>query len=237
MLLTCIACSSLLSEALPDEQKNEQTEPLVKKISATIYQVGKVTLNKETREISMPAHTNITDPETIIEYLLVHFNGEKIHESLLTTEADPTHINIAFKLLDYQESLELFRVRKADGSISDKYTVVAKDTKKAARFSVHITWKDGTTEKTMPVTRWIYNQASKKNMPPTPWIYNGSYIYEKKFDAKLSGSIITIFPNIGAIANYSGDDRNDDNLWSPSPNTPEEGTPVKVTLKPWLAVP
>ena len=108
LLLTCIACSSLLSEALPDEEPDEQKEALVKKISATIYQVGKVTLNKETREISMPAHTNITDPETIIEYLLVHFNGEKIHESLLTTEADPTHINIAFKLLDYQESLELF---------------------------------------------------------------------------------------------------------------------------------
>ena len=177
-----------------DEQTDEQTEALVKKVSPSIYQIGKVTLNKETREISMPAHTNITDPETIIEYLLVHFNGEKIHESLLTTEADPTHINIAFKLLNYQESLELFRVRKPDGSISDKYTVVAEDIKKAARFSVHITWKDGTTEKTMPVTQWIYNQASKKNMPPTPWIYNGSYIYEKKFDAKLSGSIINHLP-------------------------------------------
>ena len=239
--LACISCSSWLSAALPDEQTDQQSdhqaEALVKKISLNTYQIGKVILNKETREISMPAHTNITDPKTIIEYLLVHYNGEKIHESLLTTEADPTHINIAFKLLNYQESLELFRERKADGSISDQYTVVAEDIKKAARFSVYITWKDGITEKTIPVTQWVYNQASKKNMPATPWIYNGSYIYEKKFDAKLSGSIITIIPNIGAIANYSGDDRDDDNLWSPSANTPEEGTPVKVTLKPWLAVP
>ena len=109
--------------------------------------------------------------------------------------------------------------------------MVAEDIKKAARFSVHVTWKDGTTEKTIPVTQWIYNQASKNNMPPTPWIYNGSYIYEKKFDAKLSGSIITIFPNIGAIANYSGEDRNDDNLWSPSANTPEGGNPGQGHLE------
>ena len=233
LLLTCIGCSSLACAALADEP----IEPLVKKISPSIYQIGEVLLNKETREISIPAHTNITDPKTIIEYLLVHFNGEKIHESLLITEADPTHINIALKLLNYKESLELFRVRKADGSISNEYTVVAEDIKKAARFSVQVTWKDGPTEKTIPVTQWIYNQASKKNMAPTPWIYNGSYIYEKEFNAKLSGSIITIFPNIGAIANYSGDDRNDDSLWSPSANTPQEGTPVKVTLKPWVSVP
>lgn len=228
---------SALSGFVTPANADEQARPLVKKISPCVFQVGKVTFNQVTREIVIPANTNITDPESIIEYLLVHYNGEKIHESLLTTEAEPTNINIALKLLNYKESRELFRVRNPDGSFSDKYPDVAEDIKLAARFVIHITWNEGDTEKTIPVTQWIYNKSAKKNMSPTPWVYNGSYIYERKFNAQLTGSIFTIFPNSGAIANYPGDDRDDDTLWTPSSETPEEGTPVKVILKPWRAVP
>lgn len=233
--LLILASSVFLSLAAVNA--DVQTEPLVKKISPSVYQVGKVTFNQETREIIIPANTNITNPESIIEYLLVHFNGEKIHESLLTTEAEPTDINIALKLLDYKESRELFRMRKPDGSISDKYPIVTDDIKRASRFSIHVSWKDEDTQKTIPVTQWIFNQVAKKPMSSTPWVYNGSFIYERKFNAQLTGSIFTIYPNSGAIANYPGEDRNDDTLWTPSPETPEEGTSVKVILKPWRAMP
>ena len=212
-------------------------EPLVKKISANTYQVGKVRLNKDTREITLPAQTNITNPDTPLEYLLVHLNGEKIHESLLITEADPTHVNIALKLLNYKESPELFRLTRADGTLSEKYPVVPADIKKAARFGVNLTWKDSKGKKTFPVTQWLHNHVTKKPMPETPWVYNGSYIYEKKFHAKLTGNILTIFPNEGSIANYPGQDRWDDTLWFPAPNIPEEGTPVTLTFKPWAAKP
>jgi hypothetical protein len=233
--MCCFGISN--ADSVEDKPQSTADTPLVKKISPHQYQIGIISLNKETREICIPAQTNITKPESVIEYLLVHSNGEKIHESLLTTAADPTHINIALKLLNYRESQELFRLRNPDGFFTDQYPTVAEDIKKAARFSIQITWQDGTLEKTIPVTDWIYNEATQKPMVSAPWIYNGSYIYEKAFNAKLTGSIITIYPNEGAIANYSGDDRNDDTLWSPAKSTPEEGTPVKVTLKPWDAVP
>lgn len=228
---------SAFSALIASVNADEQPAPLVQKISPHVFQIGKVTFNQETREIFIPANTNITDPDSILEYLLVHFNGEKIHESLLTTEAEPTNINIALKLLDYKESSELFRMRKPDGSLSDKYPDVSEDIKRAARFSIHITWKDGDSEKTIPATQWVYNKTEKKTMPSIPWVYNGSYIYDRKFNAQLTGSIFTIFPNSGAIANYPGDDRDDDTLWTPAPETPEEGTSVKVILKPWRAVP
>lgn len=210
---------------------------MVKQTGPNIYEIGIVSLNKETREIVIPARTNITDAGNIIEYLLVHSNGEKIHESLFTTDADPFQINIAIKLLNYKESPELFKVRKPDGSIGEDYPVVAEEIKKAARFGIHVSWMDGKKEKTIPVTEWIYNNSTQKNMSPTAWVYNGSYVYDKKFNAKLTGSIVAIFSDIGAIANYSGDDRNDDTLWSPSRDTPPEGTAVKVILKPWIVVP
>jgi len=70
-------------------------------------------------------------------------------------------------------------------------------------------------------------------MPNTPWVYNGSYVYKKKFNAKITGSIFTIYPDFGSIANYPGEDRNDDTIWFPAPNLPAEGHQVSITLKPW----
>ncbi len=232
-ILSAILISALISDADPDQA----LQPMVKQTAPNIYEIGIVSFNKETREIVIPARTNITEPETIIEYLLVHSNGEKIHESLFTTDADPLHINIAIKLLNYKESPELFKVRKPDGSIGDDYPVIAEEIRKASRLSIHVSWLDGKKEKAAPVAKWIYNGATQKSMSPTAWVYNGSYIYDKKFSAKLTGSIVAIFSDIGAIANYSGDDRNDDTLWSPSKDTPPSGTAVKVILKPWIAVP
>lgn len=217
--------------------KPTNAEPLVKKISPVSYQIGKITFNKNTREITLPAQTNITNPESILEYLLVHINGEKVHEALLVTEADPTHINIALKLLNYKESRELIRLPRADGTPSENYPVVADEIKKAARFGVYITWKDKGAQKTIPATQWIEHRILKKPMPHTPWVYNGSFIFEHQFNAKLTGSILTIFPNQGAIANYPGKDRWDDTLWIPAMGIPEEGTPVTVCLKPWENTP
>lgn len=217
--------------------KPTKPEPLVKKISPTTYQIGKVKLDKDSREITFPAQTNITDPDSVIEYLLVHLNGEKVHESLLVTEADPTHINLALKLLSYKESSELFRMLKEDGTPGEQYPIVADDLKKAARFSIHITLKQGEQTKTTPLTHWLQHRITKKPMPNTPWVYNGSYIHNKKFKAKLTGSIFTIFPNEGAIANYPGKDREDDTIWFPAPRIPAEGTALTVTLKPWKAAP
>ncbi|MCP5535946.1 MAG: hypothetical protein H7A51_06885 [Akkermansiaceae bacterium] len=217
--------------------KPARQEPVVKKISPSTYQIGKIKLNKDTREITIPAQTNITDPGTVLEYLLVHVNGEKVHEALLVTEADPTHVNIALKLLNYKESPELFRELKADGTPSENYPVVADEIKKAARFGIFITWNQGGKEKTFPITDWLQHRILKKPMPHTPWVYNGSYVHHQKFKAKLTGNIFTIFPDEGSIANYPGKDRDDDTLWFPAPRIPAEGTALTVTLKPWAAAP
>jgi hypothetical protein len=93
--MCCFGISN--ADSVEDKPQSTADTPLVKKISPHQYQIGIISLNKETREICIPAQTNITKPESVIEYLLVHSNGEKIHESLLTTAADPTHINIALK--------------------------------------------------------------------------------------------------------------------------------------------
>ena len=223
----------LADEVTAKDKAAPPAQPTVKKLKNGNYQIGKITLNRKSRHITMPARMNIVNPDTIIEYLIVHLNGEKTHESLLTSEVDPTNLNIALKLLSYKESQELFRKLNEDGSLSEEYYPVSDEVKKAARFSIHVTWKDQDIEKTRPITHWIHHSGNQQKMPDTPWVYNGSYVHNKKFKAKLTGSMITIFPDPGAIANYPGDDRNDDQLWHPAPNLPKERSEVSVTLKPW----
>lgn len=236
-----IICDNTYSDQADEEiapesetsAKTEKLEPLVRKISSSLYQIGLIKLNKDTREITLPAQTNITDPGTLLEYLLVHSNGEKIHESLLVTEADPMHLNIALKLLNYKESPELFSLPREDGTPSGKFPEVDKELKAAARLGVYITREENKVQKTTPATQWIQHSATGKPMPSTPWVYTGSYIHENKFNAKLTGNMLTIFHDQGSIAGYPGKDRWDDTLWLPSPGLPEVGAPVTVTLKPW----
>lgn len=212
-------------------------KPLVHKLENGNYRIGKITFNKNTREITLPARTNIVGNDVFIEYLLVHLNGEKIHEALLVSEVDPTNLNIALKLLNYKESRELFRINKPDGTPGDKYPDVPGETRAAARFGVYVTWKDKGVERTRPVTQWLQHNGSKKPMPATPWVYNGSYVHNNRFKAKLTGSMLTVFPDIGAIANYPGKDREDDTIWIPAANLPRSGSEVTVTLKPWPSKP
>lgn len=207
--------------------------PSVVKISPDHYRVGTITFNKKTRQIQFEASCNLTESGSLLEYLIVHSNGEKVHESIFVTEIDATNLNIALKLLNYQESQELFRQITDEGIPGDTYPKVADKTRKTARFLIDITWKTGGQEKTAPITDWLVNRMTNKPMPVTPWVYNGSYILRGKFKAKLSGSIFAIFPNEGSIANYPEEDRYDDSLWLAGKDLPPLGTKVTVTIKPW----
>ncbi len=241
-LTSFAATTEPASESPQEKNTSEKThpanppKPLVKKISEHVYQIGKITFHKNTREITFDTQTNIIDPGTPLEFVLVHLNGEKAHEALLVTEADPTHLNIALKLLDYQESQELFRPINEDGTRGEEYQKESDETRKAARFTIHITWDEKGQKKTAPITSWLQNRLTNKPMPNVPWVYNGSYIHANKFNAKLNGNYFAILPNESAIATYFGTDgvdRYDDTLWLPIPNLPAEGTKVTVTLKPW----
>lgn len=231
--LPVVTAEDAVSQAVIPADNKPSTEPSVKKISADIYQIGDVTFNKTTREISLPAHSNLLEAGTPLEFLLVHLNGEKVHESLLITEIDPTHLNIALKLLNYKESQELFKPLLADGSRGEKEYVVADDTRKAARFTIHVSWKEKGQEKSIPITQWLQHRITGKPMPITPWVYSGSYIHLNRFKAKVNGNIFALLTNESAIANYPGADRHDDSLWLTTKNMPAEGAPITITLKPW----
>lgn len=212
---TLHAQSDKPEETPTTEQKTATISPLVEKTSADTYQIGLISLNKKTREIRLPAVTHITDSSSIVEYLLTRNNGEKIHETLLTTAASPLNINIALKLLSYPQSQSLFE----EDTHPDE----------AAKIDIQVSHEGKVT----PITNWLQHRDTSKPMPHTPWLYNGSITRNQQFMAELNGNILSIILEPSSLANYAGEDRHESNLWLPATRTPKAGTPVTVILKPW----
>ncbi|NQX00480.1 hypothetical protein HQ447_07450 [bacterium] len=229
-LILVPACLSLALAQEPSPAA-EPVAPSVKKLDATRYQIGGVEFDRKTREIRFPTQVNMT--EGLLEYLIVHQKG-KVHEALLTTTISPTDLNLAFTLLRYSPSHELYPLPNETGGTSDNYPVVADDVKAAARVTLEVEWTDAGKLRRIPVNEWIQHAVKSTAMPAGPWIYGGSDFHEGKFIAETSGDVAGIFLAMSALLNYPGNDRDDDTVWTPFPKrVPPEGTNVTVIIAPY----
>lgn len=234
LALAALALPALAEETpageTPAAKPAESAKPAVVRVDAHTMRIGEITFRPESREIRIPTRVNMT--AGLLEFVLVHVNG-KVHESLLVTEANATHLNIALKLLRYQPSEELFRLLEDDGSVSDKYPEVPAATRAAARVRLAVEWQEGQESKSAPLHEWIASAATERPMPEPPWVYGGSYVLEGRFAAETSGDIVATFVTRNALINYGGKDNEDDEAWIPAPRrVPPEGTPVTLVISP-----
>lgn len=209
------------------DQKMEPVKPVVEKLDETRYRIGEVTFDQKTREIRVPAEVNMT--EGLLEFLLVHKDG-KVHESLFKTSINATHLNVAFTLLRYKASRELYVVYDPKtGQNTGKAAEVAEDVKAGARVNIKVEWSDNGTIKSVPVNEWISDSAKEQQMPSGPWIYGGSEIEGGRFAPESTGDIVAIFLTNSALVLYPGADNQNDEVWLPFP---KRVPPVdsKVTL-------
>ncbi len=213
------------------EEKAEAVQPSVKKLDESRYQIGEVIFDKKTREIRFSATLNMA--EGLLEYLIVHQNG-KIHESLLITEISPTHLNLAFTLLSYPPSQELYPLPSETGGASDKYPEVPEEIKKAARVTIDLEWeKDGKTVR-VSANDCIQHNVKTTSMPPGPWVYGGSIVSDGQYTPEICGDIVSMLIAPSAILHYPGEDRMDDTIWTPfTKRLPDEGTKVTVIISPF----
>lgn len=213
-----------------DEKPAAPTQPKVERVDDNTFQIGDIRFRKDTRTIRIPAEVNMT--EGLLEYVLVHTDG-KIHESLFFTRVNATHLNVAFKLLGFRASEELFYALEEDGSASNRLIEVDEKTRAAARTKVSVEWKDKDQTKSVPLHELIRHAISERPMPAAPWIYGGSFLVEGKFAAETSGDMIAIFTNHASLLNYAGKDHDNDEVWIPAHDrVPPEGTSVTVVISP-----
>ena len=206
-------------------------EPEIKRLDDGRVQIDNILVDPKSREVRFPAEVNMT--EGLLEFIVVHRNG-KIHESLLLTDISATKLNIAIKLLDYKASRELYLKLDEDGSLSSEFENTTPEESEGSKMKVSLEWKQDGETKTATINDWIAHAATEKPMTNEPWIYGGSFVVEGDFVAESSGDIIAIFLSNAAMINFSGEDNQDDEVWSPhATRVPEIGTPVTVILSPF----
>ncbi|MDA7518442.1 YdjY domain-containing protein [Akkermansiaceae bacterium] len=216
---------------LGDEDKTAAPKkPQIKQLSENEYQIGKVTLNKKTREITFGAGVNLVDRP--LEYLLVNTKG-KVHEALFLTDISPLNLNIAMKLIGFKESKELFEIVNEEYRPTGKFPEVSDEVKKASRVDILVQWDADGKSKTVPINDLIIHSITTQQMAPGPWLYTGSYMHEGKFKAEISGDLFAIYPRQPPLVSYPGKDNLNDDIWFTHPKRmPDEGTVVKIILKP-----
>jgi len=222
----------LLATYLSAEEKKTPAppKPEIKQLNESEYQIGKVTLNKKSREVTFGAGVNLVDRP--LEYLLVNTKG-KVHEALFLTDVSPTNLNIAMKLVGFKESKELFEIVDDKYLPTGKFHEVPEEVKKAARLDILVQWQAEDEVKTRPINDLIIHSIHGKPMDPGPWLYTGSYLLEGRFKAEVAGDLFAIFPRQPAMVSYPGKDNLNDDIWFTHPQRiPEVGTVVKFILRP-----
>lgn len=216
--LLLAATAGSLAAGQPAPSTNAPTEEpnpargLIRQIMPGVIEIGQVRLNEATRTISFPAVVNLTD--TLIEYALVNTHG-KTHESLLRTEVEPLHLQLALLLLGATNS-----------------TSVASGTSPGSAVSIEIAWKRGWWTKRRNLEELVLNRREKRALNRTPWIYTGSRIVDGGFAAQSSGSIISLIGDPEALINRLGADPADDENWLPfARRIPRLNTRVQVSIR------
>ena len=236
---TCVAIS-LAQEITPVKPESPPAKnaaaapvkPSVTKLDETRYQIGDVILDRKNREIRFPANVNMA--EGLIEYTIVLQKG-KIHEALLITSISPTDLNLAFKLLSYPPSPELFSQINETGHPTGIYPEVPTPVRASARVAVEVEWSDNGSTRRVPINEWLRDNAKDVALAPGPWLYTGSNFAEGKFIPELSGDIFAIKLDSYAMIYYPGADNEQGVVWFAFPKRiPPVGTNVTVIITPYF---
>jgi hypothetical protein len=186
----------------------------VKQISPGRFQVGQVTLDKQTRSITFPGVVNMT--EAIIEYLVVTRDG-KLHESLLRTDVRPADIHVAMLLLD---------AKGGETVPEDPLKPIPGDP-----VIIEVSWKAKDREKRLRAEELVFNTQTKTNLTKGVWIYNGSRLENGAFMADREGSIVSLITDPFALVNNPRPGRDNDDLCEVNSSmVPPLDTPVEVKL-------
>ncbi|MHC1768981.1 MAG: YdjY domain-containing protein [Verrucomicrobiia bacterium] len=199
--------------ALPTNAAN----PVLWPLEGDLFAVGTVRLNKAKRAIQFPAVVNMT--EGLVEYAVVHTSG-KVHESVLKTEADPFHIQLA-RLLVWPDAST--SSQPAPGTPRDRV---------GPQIRIQVEWNAGDGPKSLPLEDLVWNTLTKSQMIRGPWVFNGSRLVNGTLLAQRDGSIVAIYADPDALINNPRPGRNDDEIWTVNTKfVPPLGKPVTVTMQ------
>lgn len=231
VILLLIASGLALAAQTSPSPSPPTTNAPVRETSPGIFQIGGVRLDKVRREVTFPAAVNMR--EGIIEYLVVTRTG-KTHESLLLTDIDPHHMQVALLLLGAKGAGNTSSTNPpATGPMMHDRAQPKLPTGESV--DIELNWaSEGKTNRS-PIENCIFNRRTKAPMTRGPFTFTGSRVWEGKFLAQTEGSIIAAVTDELAMFNNPRPGADDDEIWEILPTkTPPVKTSVvvKITLRP-----
>lgn len=211
--------AALLILGLPAlSQGPPKTPPEAEKIGEDLYRVGKMTVDLKARTATCTGKVNMQ--KGMIEYLAVAPQG-KMHESLLTLDVRPLHMQVALILLGLEPK----------GGLSFQGD---KALPKGSPVEVFASWQRGGKTVKVPASDLVWAIDKKRPMERGGWVFSGSKVTkEQGFVADIELSLIATFRDPAAIVNNALPAGDDDTAYKVNERiVPPWGTPVTVTLTP-----
>lgn len=237
LILTLAASAWAQQPPGPAEPKPVPPPPSIREVSPGVFQVGGVKLEREARRVSFPARLNMTNGP--IEYLLVTTAG-KTHESLLTTDIEPQHLQVAMLLLGAKGMQGAPLTNAPAGGPITQAQGERNPPLPGEPVLLEVLWKQADKSQRKRIEALVFNKRTKELMIPGPFTFTGSRVWQGKFLAQTEGSIVALITDPDAVFNNPRPNRDADDTWV----VHEQGVPpqdtmveVRITLGPAVKPP
>ena len=227
-LLSCLLATFTAAQQSPGSPEDKPpTPPSIREVSPGVFQVGGVKLEKAARRVSFPAKLNMTDGP--LEYLLVTGQG-KLHESILKTDIEPHHLQVAMLLLGAKgmQAAPLTNA-PAGGPITqggERNPPLLGDP-----VMVEVAWKDNGKPQRRRIEELVFNKRAKEPMAKGEFTFTGSRVWQGKFIAQTEGSLIALITDPDAVFNNPRPNRDADDTWVVrKQDVPAQDTAVEVSI-------
>ena len=198
-----------------DKASLEHEKPAAKKVGENLYRIGAVTVDAKLRAVAFPAKVN--QLVGLIEYAIVTETG-KVHESFLSTKVKPSDIHAGLLLLGVKMPAKVY--------VEVSWQVDGKWKRKFIHECVAQYPLEAASELDDKVTEHSFDLKS------TEWKWTGARSRNGKLTADESGSILSLQPDMDALALIEpmvDTSRNGSHVWPK--RTPKLGASVQVFLR------
>lgn len=238
MLLCTLGISVSAQEPSNLAGDKPASPPSIREISPGIFQVGGVKLEKAARRVSFAAKLNMTDGS--LEYLLVTTLG-KTHESVLATDVEPQHLQVAMLLLGAKgmQAAPLTNA-PAGGPVAQSQAGERNPPLPGEAVLIEVAWTQAGKAQRRRIEELVFNKRAKEPMAKGEFTFTGSRVWQGRFIAQTEGSIIALITDPDAVFNNPRPSRDADDTWVVrKQDVPPQDTPVEVsiTLMPLAKIP
>lgn len=228
LLLCALAVSSAAQQPLSLSSERPPTPPTIREVSPGVFQVGGVKLEKAARRVSFPAKVNMDDGP--LEYLLVTTMG-KTHESVLKTDIEPHHLQVAMLLLGAKGMQAAPLTNAPSGGPITQAQGERNPPLPGEPVLVEVAWTQAGKPQRRRAEEMVFNKRAKEPMTRGPFTFTGSRVWQGKFIAQTEGSLIALITDPDAVFNNPRPNRDADDTWIVrKQDVPPLDTPVEVSI-------